>query len=210
MKVKQFFSSHFVMVLEFLLFYVFVPFIADKYLDGWYKIIPLLLIAVTFLAFLLRDPEFDNGILYRLNKGHLRRSFPRILIISVLLVWFTFWIFPNLFFQYPMENFRGYVITLFLYPIASVIPQELIYRVYFFHRYRKVVPERYLLMLSNAIIFGLTHLIYDNWVAPLATFLVSWIFIFNYLKSKSLLNVSIEHYFYGLIMFTIGFGFFFQ
>ena len=64
-------------------------------------------------------------------------------------------------------------------------------------------------MLSNAIIFELTHFIYDNWVAPIATFLVSWIFIFNYLKTRSLINVSLEHYFYGLIMFTIGFGYFF-
>lgn len=210
MKDKQFFSSPLVMVLEFLFFYVSVPFIADEYLEGWNRIIPLIIIAIIFLFFLLSDPGFDNKILYEFDKYYLRKSIPRILIISILLVWFTIWIFPYLFFQYPMENFEGYVITLFLYPIASVIPQELIYRVYFFHRYKTLIPERYLLMLSNAIIFGFTHLIYDNWVAPIATFLASWIFIFNYLKSKSLLNVSVEHYIYGFIMFTIGFGYFFQ
>jgi len=109
-----------------------------------------------------------------------------------------------------VEEFKKYLITFFLYPVASVIPQEIIYRVYFFHRYKELVPEKYLLMLSNAIIFGLTHFIYGNWVAPLATFLVSWIFIFNYFRTRSLMNVSLEHYFYGLIMFTVGFGFFFQ
>ena len=132
------------------------------------------------------------------------------IIITILLVWFTFWIFPELFLVYPVENFQSYVITFFLYPLASVFPQEIIYRVYFFHRYHEVVPEKYLLMLSNAIVFGLAHFIYANWVAPIATFLAGWIFIYNYYQTRSLLNVSLEHYLYGLIMFTIGFGYFFQ
>lgn len=198
------------MVLEFILFYVFVPFIAVRFLSGWFKIIPLLVIALIFLWLLLKDPAFDKCILTRFDAYFFKKSLPRMLIISVLLVWFTYWIFPYLFMEFPIEHFWAYVITLFLYPVASVLPQEIIYRVYFFHRYKKLVPEKYLLMLSNAIIFGLTHFIYGNWVAPIATFLVSWILIFNYFGSQSLLNVSLEHYFYGLVMFTIGFGFFFQ
>lgn len=210
MKIKKIYSSPAYTVLEFLVFYIFVPFIANRFLDGWLKILPLLLIAVIFFIILRMDPQFDRRVLYNFNREYFRKSLARVIIISVLLIWFTYWIFPYHFFQYPLEDFSGYIITLFLYPIASVLPQELIYRVYFFHRYRKLVPERYLLMLSNAIIFGLTHWIYGNWVAPIATFLVSWIFIFNYYKSKSLLNVSLEHYFYGMVMFTIGFGHFFQ
>lgn len=210
MNLKAIYSSVVFMVCEFLLFYVFIPFIAIYYLDGWLKIVPLLFIAFMFLLFLLRDPEFDKRIFFRWNKRYLRKSLPRILSISLLLVWFTWWIFPDLFFVFPIQNFNGYLLTLLLYPIVSVIPQEIIYRVYFFHRYRNLVPEKYLLMLSNAIIFGLTHLIYGNWVAPIATFLVSWIFIFNYLKTKSLLHVSFEHYLYGLLMFSVGFGYYFQ
>ena len=210
MSLKKIYFSTAYQVVEFLLFYIFIPFIAGEFLDGWYKIIPLLIIAVFFLGLLLKDGSFDRKNLYRLDKSYLKKSVARVLIISILMVWFTWWIFPGLFFDYPLDNFKGYLITFFLYPIASVFPQELIYRVYFFHRYKQLVPEKYLLMLSNAIIFGLTHFIYGNWVAPIATFLISWIFIFNYYKTKSLLNVSLEHYFYGIIMFTIGFGYFFQ
>ncbi|HET8752829.1 MAG TPA: CPBP family glutamic-type intramembrane protease [Salinimicrobium sp.] len=210
MNLQRIYTSSAYMVLEFILFYVFVPFIAVKFLDGWYKIIPLLLIAFIFLLFLWKDATFDQKVLSRFDVISFRRSIPRMIIISILLVWFTYWIFPHLFFDLPREHFVEYMITLFLYPVASVLPQEIIYRVYFFHRYKKLVPEKYLLMLSNAIIFGLTHFIYANWVAPIATFLVSWILIFNYFRTNSLLNVSLEHYFYGLVMFTIGFGFFFQ
>lgn len=210
MKIKNLYYSKFYLVLEFLIFYVFIPFVANRFLDGWLKVIPLLLIALMFFTLLMMDPEFDRKTFTRLDRIYLRKSLARVIIIALLLVWFTYWIFPDLFFRYPVEEFKKYMITFFLYPIASVIPQEIIYRLYYFHRYKELVPEKYLLMLSNAIIFGLTHFIYGNWVAPLATFLVSWVFIFNYFKTRSLLNVSLEHYFYGLIMFTIGFGFFFQ
>lgn len=209
MSLKEAYHSTTYMVFEFLLFYVFVPFIATAFLDGWWKILPLIFIALFFLLLLIRDPDFDNRILVRLDRPYIKKSVGRVIVITVLMIWFTWWIFPDLFFKYPIENFKNYAVTFFLYPFASVLPQEIIYRLYYFHRYQKLVPEKYLLMLSNAIIFGLTHFIYGNWVAPIATFLVSWIFIFNYLKTKSLLNVSLEHYFYGLVMFTIGFGYFF-
>lgn len=210
MNLRRFYNSPFFMIGEFILFYVFFPFIANGFLDGWYKIIPLVVIAFLFLFLLLKDPSFDNDVLKRFDRNYLGKSIVRMILITIVLVWFTWWIFPELFLMYPVENFKSYLITFFLYPVASVFPQEIIYRVYYFHRYHKVIPEKYLLMLSNAFIFGLTHFIYANWVAPIATFLAGWIFIYNYYQTRSLLNVSLEHYFYGLIMFTIGFGYFFQ
>lgn len=210
MSIKNLYTSTPFLVFEFIVFYVFVPFIANKYLDGWYKIIPLVLIAGTFLLLMLSDPDFDRKVFTRFRKKYIARSVVRIVVITLILVWFTWWIFPDLFLRYPIRNFEGYIITFFLYPVASVFPQEIIYRVYYFHRYEALIPEKYLLMFSNAFIFGLTHFIYGNWVAPIATFLVSWIFIYNYYQTKSLLNVSFEHYLYGIIMFTVGFGYFFQ
>ncbi|MGB7784856.1 MAG: CPBP family intramembrane glutamic endopeptidase [Salinimicrobium sp.] len=198
------------LVMEFIVFYVFLPFIAANFLNGWYKIIPLVLIALLFLFLLLNDPSFDKTVLTSFKKNYLGKSIVRMLLITVLLLWFTWWIFPNLFFRYPVENFNSYLLTFFLYPIASVFPQEIIYRVYYFHRYEALVPQKYLLMFTNAFIFGLTHFIYGNFVAPIATFVAGWIFIYNYYRTRSLLNVSLEHYFYGLIMFTIGLGYFFQ
>ena len=210
MSPRRIYSSKTFLVLEFILFYVFLPFLANKYLDGWYKIIPLALMALLFFILLLNDPGFDNRVLTRFRKNYVIKSAVRMVVISILLLWFTFWIFPQLFFSYPLEHFNSYLITFFLYPIASVIPQELIYRVYYFHRYEALIPEKYLLMFSNAFIFGLTHFIYGNWVAPIATFLAAWIFIWNYYNTKSIWNVTIEHYFYGILMFTVGFGYFFQ
>ncbi|WP_051205249.1 CPBP family intramembrane glutamic endopeptidase [Salinimicrobium xinjiangense] len=210
MSPKLIYNSTPYLVLEFIIFYVFFPFFANHFLDGWWKIVPLFLIAIFFLILLFKDPRFNRRNLTRFDRSYLGQSITRMIIITILLIWFTWWIYPDLFFMYPVENFNSYVLTFFLYPIASVLPQEIIYRVYYFHRYKQLIPEKYLLMFSNAFIFGLTHFIYANWVAPIATFLAGWIFIYNYYKTRSLLNVSLEHYFYGLIMFTIGFGYFFQ
>lgn len=210
MSFKVIYNSPAYQVSEFVLFYVFLPFASVNYLDGWFKILPLIFMAALFLFLLLKDPKFDRSILTGFDRNYLGKSIARMILITVLLIGFTWWIYPDLFFMYPVENFNSYVLTFFLYPIASVFPQEIIYRVYYFHRYKSLIPEKYLLMLSNAFIFGLTHFIYANWVAPIATFLAGWIFIYNYYQTKSLLNVSLEHYFYGLIMFTIGFGYFFQ
>ena len=207
---RKIYYSRVYLVLEFMFFYVFLPFIATYYLEGWFKVLPLFGIGIFFLIMLLQDPTFDRSVLTRFDASYLKGSITRMILITILLSWFTWWIYPQLFFMYPLRNIEGYLITFFLYPLASVLPQEIIYRVYYFHRYRKLVPETSLLMLSNAIIFGLTHFIYANWVAPIATFLAAWLFIYTFFRTKNLLNVSLEHYFYGLIMFTIGFGHFFQ
>lgn len=210
MSPRKIYNSQPFLVVEFIIFFVFFPFIANHFLDGWYKIIPLALIAVIFLVLLLLDPDFDRKKLTSFDRSYLGKSIARMIIITILLIWFTFWIFPDLFFMYPVENFNSYALTFFLYPIASVLPQEIIYRVYYFHRYEVLIPQKYLLMFTNAFIFGLTHFIYANWVAPIATFLAGLIFAYNYYRTRSLLNVTLEHYFYGIIMFTIGFGYFFQ
>jgi len=157
---KKIYNSRVYTVLEFLLFFVFIPFIANRYLEDWFKIIPLIFIAVLFTILLRIDPNFDNGVFFRLNRYRLKKSVTRVIIITILLIWFTWWVFPDLLLYYPREDFEDYLITFFLYPIASVIPQEIIYRVYYFHRYQKLVPEISLLMLSIAFIFGLTHWIY--------------------------------------------------
>lgn len=210
MNIKRIYFSTPFKISELLIFFGLVPYFAGLYLEGWKKIIPLVFIAIIFLIFLLRFTSFNQKIFFRFDPVYFRKSLPRLISITLLMIWFTGWVFPDLFFEYPIEESKQYLITFFLYPIASVVPQELIYRVYFFERYRNLLPSKYLLMFANALIFGLTHFIYDNWVAPIATFLASWIFIFNYFKSKSFLNVCLEHYYYGFVMFTVGLGHFFK
>jgi membrane protease YdiL (CAAX protease family) len=65
------------------------------------------------------------------------------------------------------------------------------------------------MMIVNSICFGLAHLFYGNWVAPILSGLGGLLFCHRYLKSKSLLVVGLEHGLWGDFLFTVGLGWFF-
>jgi membrane protease YdiL (CAAX protease family) len=54
--------------------------------------------------------------------------------------------------------------------------------------------------------FGLAHVVYGNAIAPLLTTLGGFVFAYRYLRTNSLVAVSIEHALWGSFVFTIGFG----
>ncbi|HEY9185685.1 MAG TPA: CPBP family glutamic-type intramembrane protease [Salegentibacter sp.] len=209
MNIKKIYFSTPFKIGELLIFFGLAPYLTGIYVEGWQKVIPLIIIAVFFLLLLQRFTNFNNAIFFRFDSAYFKKSLPRMVFITLVIIFFTGWIFPDLLFEYPAENLKKYLITFVFYPLASVVPQEFIYRVYFFERYKKLIPSKYLLMFVNALIFGLTHLIYDNWIAPIATFMAAWIFIINYFNSKSFLNVCLEHYYYGFVIFTVGLEHFF-
>lgn len=92
------------------------------------------------------------------------------------------------------------------YSLFSVYPQELMYRTFFFHRYRDLVGNKYLFIFLNAALFSLAHLMFKNKLVILITFLGGILFAFSYNKSKSLLLVTLEHAIYGSWLFTVGMG----
>ena len=83
-------------------------------------------------------------------------------------LWPPFWLFvPCNFLRnsdtYPhIQGNSPLVFALFSYPILSVYPQGIVYRGFFFHRYRKLFPDRRLLILASALVFGYGHVIYDE------------------------------------------------
>lgn len=208
MNFRQLYFSKAYRLFELAVFFTGIPLLVDHYFEGWLKFIPLFLITVIFLFLLLKDPGFDKRILYRFDVKYARKSIPRLVFVVVVGIVVSWALFPSLVFEYPPEHIE-YLIAFFSYPIISVLPQELIFRVYFFHRFKKLIPNPYLLMFINALVFSLAHLIYGNITAPVATFVLGWIFILNYTKTKSLLNVSLEHCFYGFVFFAVGLIYFF-
>ena len=90
------------------------------------------------------------------------------------------------------------------YPLLAALPQAI-----FFHRYRRLFPHPGLMILASALSFGLAHLIYANWVAPLPSFLGGLLFGWRYVNPRFLLAVSIEHTLWGNFLFTVGIGWFF-
>lgn len=127
---------------------------------------------------------------------------------SVLLL-LTVVFLPDKLLTLPFEHTNKWLLLLLLYPILSVIPQEIVFRTFFFHRYKKIIQKKKHRALLGSVSFGIAHLIYGNWVAVVLSFIGSLLFSFRFIESKSTAVVVIEHSALGLFVFTIGLGHYF-
>lgn len=109
-------------------------------------------------------------------------------------------------FHLPAQDTGNWLLLLLVYPVFSVLPQELIYRTFFFHRYKKIIPRKYTRAWLSALAFAWAHIIYGNWVAVALAFGGGLLFAFTYAKSRSTLACVVEHSVWGLWLFSFGLG----
>lgn len=95
-----------------------------------------------------------------------------------------------------------------LYPLLSALPQELIFRALFFHRYRALLGGEHRARLVNAAVFSLAHLMYWSPVVSILTFAGGWLFADVYLK-RGFPAVWALHGIAGIALFVVGMGAFF-
>lgn len=95
-----------------------------------------------------------------------------------------------------------------LYPLLSALPQELIFRPLFFHRYGGLLPAGQSAIAINAAIFSFAHLMYWSWVVAVMTFVGGWIFARAYLR-HGFPAAWLLHAIAGNVLFAVGMGHFF-
>lgn len=204
-------SSRYPRALEFAALFVLLPLLIawqGETMRRW--IIPqLLLITALCLVLLWRDPSFDRRRL--LTWPHPWR--PCLLRIAVLLAIGGVAVLalanrlPDVApFLLPQERPVLWLAILLLYPLLSALPQELIFRVFLFHRYRALFPGRWALPLVSAAVFALAHLVLGNWVALLLSLAGGLLFAYTYARTGSLALVTLEHGLWGNWVFTLGMG----
>lgn len=182
-----------------------------RHLVGGFVIPVLLIVATVCLYSLIQDQSFDNATLTRVAefKTHLLSLAIPLLIGGTILTFLTAMYWPELFISFPRRKPFSWILILFLYPILAALPQELIFRAFFFQRYRHLFSGNLTLIFFNGISFGLFHLFYANWYAPLLTIVGGWLFAYRYTASRSLLIVAFEHSVWGNFLFTTGLGWYF-
>lgn len=153
--------------------------------------------------------QFWRGVSARGELKQLKKIFLRFAVCSPLIAAFVFFLFPKNLFAMPLESPNVWATVMLLYPLLSVYPQELIYRAFFFERYRKLFPSCRATVLSSAVVFGLVHIIFQNPIAILLTLVGGVFFAETYARTRSLRLVWLEHALYGCLIFTIGLGDFF-
>ncbi len=143
------------------------------------------------------------------TKDNLNPILIRWLIVTLLLLIFTWGLFPEKLFQIQRERPHVLAVILFAYPILSALPQEFIFCTYFFKRYQRFFGSGQMMLLASAIVFAYAHVLFINWVAPLLSLCAGLIFAHTYQTRQSLALVTIEHALYGNSLFFIGLGWFF-
>jgi membrane protease YdiL (CAAX protease family) len=171
--------------------------------------IPALLLAgLAVVLYLRRRPDFDNRGLLR--AAALRPALPAILALwaatSAVMVAGVALLDPDRLFDLPRQHTALWAAIVVFYPVASVYPQELLFRAFPQYRYAPVFGTGRAAAASSALAFGFAHLLFGNLLAVIATLAGGWLFARRYQQTRSLLTVSVEHALYGVTIFTVGLG----
>lgn len=164
--------------------------------------------AIACMFLLLRDSTFDRRLFWNIAgaRAGLIGVLVRVVVCGALLLLVAWLVFPERLFEFPRRNPGFWAIVMVGYPVLSVLPQGIVFRNWFVHRYRGVLGEGATMILVASIAFGFAHIFFGNWVAPLITFAGGLLFTRTYLRQRSGLLADIEHALLGDVVFTIGFG----
>ena len=117
---------------------------------------------------------------------------------------------PENLFVLPRERTGLWLLIVFAYPVLSVIPQELIYRVYLFETHRGLWASPRLFVVVSALFFGWMHIVFIGWFAVITTAFGGLLLAETYVRTRAkpgaLWIVTLEHALYGLAVFTVGLG----
>jgi membrane protease YdiL (CAAX protease family) len=183
--------------LPLLYYFDYIPF---------HKSIPLLAVFLLFLFLLIRDKSFDRKLFGLNGFKSWKFLFIRFLIFALVSTLLVFIIDPENLFILPRKQLFLWGMIMIFYPIWSAYPQELIYRSWYFHRYRSLFKREWVFIFLNALLFSFSHIIFRNWLAIVMTFFGGLMFAYTYRRSNSLMTVFIEHLLYGNYIFTVGIG----
>jgi len=202
-------ASHYLLLIsELLALFVLLP-LAFRFKLFRIPPIPALWILTAYCLYrLLANPSFNRNLLW--NTAALPAAAPNILAVfagvALLVGAGVYFMAPWLLFNFVRRAPLFWGVVMLLYPVLSVYPQGIIYRAFFFERYRPLFPNPVLLIVASAIAFSFAHIIFRNPVAVTFTLIGGALFAWRFAHTGSLFTSCVEHALYGCWMFTIGLG----
>ncbi|MDB6182387.1 type II CAAX prenyl endopeptidase Rce1 family protein [Paracoccus fistulariae] len=115
---------------------------------------------------------------------------------------------PEALFAIPRYRPELLLLIWVFYPLLSALPQELIFRVLFFHRYRSLLPQGNAGHALNAALFSFAHLMYWSWIVCIFTLVGGWIFARAY-QRQGFPSAWLLHAVAGNVLFAVGMGYYF-
>ncbi len=171
----------------------------------------LAIVTAACVGVLWRDPTFDRSRLWSFGdlRAARRALTARAALAAAVISALVLLLRPAALLALPRDEPALWIAGLALYPFVSAWPQEVLYRVFFFHRYGPLFSTRAGLTAASAAAFGFLHAIYPNLVAPLLSAPAGLLLALTYRRTATMGPVWLEHTIYGLLLFTLGLGEFF-
>lgn len=191
--------------IEIILLFLGVPFLVS-YFSVNQTIIPSLILISLIIYLIHRNNSIFKESFQSPNVSvvqYYKKTFPFLLLL-VGFILLTAWIFvPDTFLRAPPDI--SSLFLLFAYPLFSVIPQEIIFRSFFFSRYRPYFKHDISFVFLNSFLFSFAHIMFNNIFILFVTFVGSLFLCYVYLRTKSIWIVVLEHSLYGLVLLFSGY-----
>ena len=197
-----------VLTVEFVVLFVALP-LGYRFSPVRIPALPLLWLVTGYALWqLLRTPAFDRTKLWNIATLPAKLSvILAIFAVVALLIWAAVHrSAPDLEWSFLRRNPVVWAIVMVAYPVVSVYPQGILYRAFFFERYRPLFPGHWAMIFASAAAFSFLHLIFRNPLAIGLTFAGGLLFASRYDQTNSLATSSFEHALYGCWLFTVGLG----
>lgn len=196
---------------EIAVLYLAMPIITLHLVLGYrlplFTVLPGLVIVFAGILVLDRSFSFRRELSSGFRPRHLIWILATFLVLGGIVAFVVSELMPSQFLAMPRERTAIWQRVVTFYPLLSVIPQEIAYRTFFFHRYGPLFRHhRWALIGINGLLFGFGHVLFGNWLAVAGTALTGMIFAYRYERTRSLWAVFIEHTLWGWLVFTVGLG----
>jgi uncharacterized protein len=177
------------------------------YAAGWIPVPLLVALGIAALGCgikLAADGGLTRGdwLQWRAPRSEWIRMLARFAVTVPLLAAIVWLAQPDALFALP----RIWLLVMLIYPLVSVYPQEIVFRAFFFCRYRSLFGKGWGMVAASAFAFAFAHITFHNWVAIALTLPGGIIFGRSYQRTNALLFVACEHALYGCLIFTVGLG----
>lgn len=208
------YRKHVIRWVELVVCFGFLPLLLFHFRSHIHQTLLMLIVFVALLCvgMLLNDKTFKRFRLWN-KPGFTRWILPVLGMFATLIVLSTVLVYvydPKILFYMPKFQFSTWLVLLLVYPLLSAFPQEIIFRTFLFHRYKTIIPRKEHRIWLSSICFGYVHIFYDNWLAVVLSTVAGYVFCKTYAHSRSTILVAIEHSLWGLWIFTLGIGEYFD
>lgn len=195
-----------VLSIEFIVVYLIIPVLIYLKLILISKMNILIFLSLPALLILLGDQKFDKKkwMKFKCSSVPLIKIAVRYLISFIAITLLMHIFVPGHFFHNSQNSLSILVISALSFLLLSVVPQEVLYRAFLFHRYSLLFRGKLIPVVISSLSFSFVHIVYSNLIAMIITLIGGYFFSLTYLRTRSLLITVIEHFMYGMLIFTSG------